>query len=95
MLHPNFKLTDKIVNAIAEISASREIILNASILPQWDIKLKKEVILKQVHNSTSIEGNPLTFEQVEALIEGRPVAARDVDKQEVLKLADKLPINCQ
>jgi len=84
MLHPNFKLTNKIVNSIAEISASREVILNASILPQWDIKLKKDAILKRVHHSTSIEGNPLTFEQVEALIEGRPVAARDVDKQEVL-----------
>lgn len=84
MLRPNFKLTNKILNSIAEISAAREIILNAPILPQGDIKLKKEAILKRAHHSTSIEGNPLTFEEVEALIDGEHVAARDVDKQEVL-----------
>jgi len=54
MLRPNFKLTNKIVNSTAEIPAAREVILNASILPQWDVKLKKEAILKRVHHSTSI-----------------------------------------
>ncbi len=35
MYQPNFTRTDRIVNLITEISASREIILNASLLPRW------------------------------------------------------------
>jgi len=84
MYHPNLTRTDRIVNLIAEISASREVILNASLLPKWDLKLRKEAILKMAHHSTSIEGNPLTLKQVEDLLAGKPVAARDVDKREVL-----------
>jgi len=54
MLRPNFKLTNKILNSIAEIPAAREVILNASILPQWDVKLKKDAILNRAYHSTSI-----------------------------------------
>lgn len=57
MYKPTFKITSRIVNHIAEISAAREIILNAPILPQWEVKLRKEVSLKMAHHSTSIESN--------------------------------------
>lgn len=81
---PNFKYTTKIVNNLTEIAAAREIILNAAILPRGEIKLRKEAILKMAHHSTSIEGNPLSLEEVSALIRGENVAAREVDKREVL-----------
>ena len=42
MYKPNFKGTNEIVNHIAEISATRELILNAPILPQWEVKLRKK-----------------------------------------------------
>lgn len=83
MYKPNFRITSKIVNHIAEISAAREVILNAPILPQWEVKLRKEAILKMAHHSTSIEGNRLTLEQVEDLLAGEEVPAWEKDKIEV------------
>ena len=84
MFKTNFKITNKIINHIVDISAARELILNASLLPQWEVKLRREAIIKMAHHSTSIEGNPLTFEQVKKLIIGNKIAAWEKDKNEVL-----------
>jgi Fic family protein len=84
MYHPNFTITNKILNHIAEISASREVILNAPLLPKWEVKLRKEAILKMAHHSTSIEGNRLTMEEVNRLLKGEDIAAWEKDKKEVL-----------
>lgn len=83
MYRPNFKITPKILKTIAQISASREVILNAPLLPTWDVKLRKEAILKMVHHSTSIEGNRLTEDEVSRLLRGEDITAREKDKQEV------------
>ena len=84
MYHPNFTITNRILNHIAEISASREVILNAPLLPKWEVKLRKEAILKMAHHSTSIEGNRLTMEEVNRLLRGEDLAAWEKDKKEVL-----------
>jgi len=84
MFKTNFKITNKIINHIVDISAARELILNASLLPQWEVKLRKEAIVKMAHHSTSIEGNPLTLEQVKKLFIGNKIAAWEKDKNEVL-----------
>lgn len=83
MYRPNFRNTNRIINHIAEISAARETILNAPILPQWEVKLRKEAILKMTHHSTSIEGNRLALEQVKDLLAGEEVPAWEKDKTEV------------
>ena len=75
MFKPNFRVTNKIINYLADIAAARELILNASLLPQWEVKLRKEAIVKMAHHSTSIEGNPLTLEQVTNLLAGKEIAA--------------------
>ena len=84
MYRPNFTITPKILNHIAEISASREIVLNAPILPKWEIKLRKEAILKMAHHSTSIEGNRLTLDEVSRLLRGEEIPSWEKDKKEVL-----------
>ena len=84
MFNPVFKTTNKIIQHIAEISAARGLILNASLLPQLELKLQREAIIKMAHHSTSIEGNPLTLEQVKKLLIGNEVAAWQKDKDEVL-----------
>jgi len=90
MYRPNFTITNKILNHIAEISASREVILNAPLLPKWEVKLRKEAILKMTHHSTSIEGNRLTMEEVNRLLRGEDIAAWEKDKKEVLGYAKVL-----
>ncbi|HJH26787.1 MAG TPA: hypothetical protein C5S37_08450 [Methanophagales archaeon] len=84
MYRPNFTITNKTLNYIADISASREVILNAPLLPKWEVKLREEAILKMTHHSTSIEGNRLTMEEVNRLLRGEDIAAWEKDKKEVL-----------
>ena len=84
MFKPNFRVTNKIINYLTDIAAARELILNASLLPQWEVKLRKEAIVKMAHHSTSIEGNPLTLEQVINLLAGKEIAAWEKDKREIV-----------
>jgi Fic family protein len=81
---PRFDITLGLLDWIAEISAARERIHAAAILPQWELRLKREATLERAHHSTAIEGNPLTTRQVAGLVAGQEVAARERDKREVL-----------
>lgn len=46
--------------------------------------------MKMAHHSTAIEGNPLRSSQVEGLIKGEDIAARERDKKEVLNYVKAL-----
>jgi Fic family protein len=84
MFKPKLRITNKIIQYLTDIAAARELILNAPLLPQWEVKLRKEAIVKMAHHSTSIEGNPLTLEQVRNLLAGKEIAAWEKDKKEVV-----------
>jgi len=91
---PIYTITDKILNNISQITAGREIIENAKIIPKWELRLKKEARLHNAHSSTHIEGNRLTLPQVEALAENKDITASEKDKKEVinyLKALDYVP----
>jgi len=90
MYKPNFKYTDKIVNSLTTIAEYKAIIFNAPLIPKWEITLRKEAILNNAHASTSIEGNPLSFDDVSALAEGRQIMAKRKDEQEVLNYLSTL-----
>lgn len=84
MFEPNFKYTHKIVDNLVEITSARELILNAYLIPKWEISLRREALIRATHASTAIEGNPLTLEEVDQLAQGREVIATRKAKQEVL-----------
>ena len=84
MFKPKFEYDRKIVNNLIEITSAREIILNAYLIPKWDISLRREALIRATHASTSIEGNPLTLEEVNRLAHGKEVIAARKTKQEVL-----------
>jgi len=90
MYKPNFRYTHKIVNNLTASSAARTVILNASLIPRWEVSLRREALLKSAHSSTAIEGNPLTLEQVTDLAAGRDIMVRRKDKQEVLNYLEAL-----
>ncbi len=90
MFKPNFRYTDKIVNALIQISAARELILNSPFIPKWEVSLRREAIIRSAHSSTAIEGNRLSLEQVTDLAQGREVMATRKDKQEVLNYLSAL-----
>jgi len=90
MFKPNFRYTHKIVNNLTAISAARTLILNAPLIPKWEVSLRREALIKSAHSSTAIEGNPLTLEQVTDLAAGRDIMVRRKDKQEVLNYLEAL-----
>jgi Fic family protein len=90
MFKPNFRYTNKIVRNLTLISEARAIILNAPLIPKWEVSLRREAFIRSAHSSTAIEGNPLSLEQVSALAEGRDIMARRKDRQEVLNYLEAL-----
>jgi Fic family protein len=84
---PNFQRTDGIIEMIARIAVARDRILRAPIVPRWEAELRREAFVRSAHHSTSIEGNPLSLEEVTDLLAGRDVLAHARDKQEVLNYA--------
>ena len=87
MFEPNFRRTDFLIEMIARIEVARDRIVRAPIVPRWEAKLRREALVRSAHHSTSIEGNPLTLDEVTDLLAGRDVLAHPRDRQEVLNYA--------
>lgn len=98
MLKPNYKITPSILNYLTNISVAREVILNAPLVPKWELDLRREALIRSAHASTSIEGNSLSYREVSDLELGREITTFGRDKQEVLnylhalKYLDKLAV---
>jgi len=90
MFEPNFSYTNKIVRNLTFIADARAIILNAPLIPKWEVSLRRDALLRSAHASTAIEGNPLSFEEVSALAAGREVMVWRKDRQEVLNYLEAL-----
>lgn len=90
MYRPNFQRTDMLIEMISRIEVARDRILRAVIVPRWEAELRHEALVRSVHHSTSIEGNPLSLEEVADLLTGTDVLAHSRDKQEVLNYAEVL-----
>jgi Fic family protein len=90
MFEPSFRRTDLLIELISRIAVARDRILRAPIVPRWEAELRREALTRSAHHSTSIEGNPLSLEEVSDLLAGREVLAHPRDRQEVLNYATVL-----
>ena len=79
---PPFKITSRILNLVAEISAKIE---RYAILMEHDTELRLRKInrIKTIHSSLAIEGNEMTESQVRDIINGHPIVAPLREIQEV------------
>lgn len=68
MYQPNFKISNNLLQYIASIEASREVIKNAPIVPAWEAKFQEEAKVRTVYHGTRLEGNDLSQEQAERII---------------------------
>lgn len=82
MYMPPFKITSRILNLVAEISAKIE---RYAILMEHDTELRLRKInrIKTIHSSLAIEGNEMTESQVRDIINGHPIVAPLREIQEV------------
>lgn len=83
MFNPKYKLTDKILQKLTAVAEAKGIIDRAKILPQQEVRLRRQAIIRMTHHSTEIEGNKLNIRQVEALYAKKKVDAADRDIYEV------------
>jgi len=90
MFSPKFNITNRILINIGKIEAAKELIENAPLVPAYEAKFREEAIIRTVHHGTHIEGNPLEVKEVEKVLAGQDVAARDRDVQEILNYREVL-----
>lgn len=90
MFAPKYVITNKILKNIGIIDASREVIMNSPLIPAWEIKFRKEALERTIHHGTHLEGNNLSFEQAQEVLDGRDVIAKDRDIQEVINYRNVL-----
>jgi Fic family protein len=85
MFDPKYKLTDKIVKMLTDISEAKVIIERAKILQNNEIKLRRQAMIRMTHSSTHIEGNMLNLLQVEAIYANKKV---DAPNREIYEVAN-------
>ncbi|OIO51870.1 hypothetical protein AUJ78_02200 [Candidatus Peregrinibacteria bacterium CG1_02_41_10] len=83
MFDPKYKLTDKILHNLMVIAEAKGMIDRAKILPQQELRLRRQAIIRMTHHSTEIEGNGLDMKQVEALYAKKTIDAPERDIYEV------------
>lgn len=83
MFNPKYVLTDSIVAMLTSIAESKGIISRAKILPQNEIKLRRQALIRMTHSSTEIEGNILNLKQVEAIMVHKKINAPSREIYEV------------
>ncbi len=84
MYQPTFQITNKTLQNIGDIEAARQVIENAPLLPYWEKKFQEEAVIRTTHYGTHIEGNELSLKQVQKVLEGQRIVARERDVQEVI-----------
>lgn len=91
MYQPKYTITNSILRNISLIEAAREVVENAALVPAWEAQFRKDAVLRTVHYGTHLEGNQLTKEQAEKVIENESgVIAKERDIQEVMNYREVL-----
>lgn len=83
MFRPQYQLTDKIVGMLTAIAEAKAAIARAKLLPQQELRLRRQALIRMTHSSTHIEGNQLNLHQVEAVYARKKVEASNRDIYEV------------
>lgn len=85
MFEPKFQITHKILTAIGQIEACREVILNAPLIPLYESRFKNEALVRTVHHGTRLEGNDLEYREVQDILQSAgSLTARSREIQEVV-----------
>lgn len=75
MFQPKFSISPEVFSAVSEISEIKNLVDKSRVLPLNQLQLQREAMIRMVHTSTSIEGNPLAEYQVDKVLSGMSIAA--------------------
>ncbi|HEX9817545.1 MAG TPA: Fic family protein [Patescibacteria group bacterium] len=102
MYQPQFRITNNLLTYIANVEASKAVIDNSPLVPAWEAKFRDDALARTVHYGTKIEGNDLTKDQADKVVqlkgvsnlkevsEKTGVTARERDIQEVINYRNVL-----
>lgn len=90
MFISKYTITNQILKNIGLIEASKEVIMNAPLIPAWEMKFRKDALERFIHHGTHLEGNPLSEEEVKDVLDGKEVFAKDRDIQEIINYRNVL-----
>lgn len=91
MFKPLYSISNKLVSILENIAALKNMIENSSKQLKWLPKLNKEALIKTIHSSTAIEGNPLNEKEVELVISGSSIGYQSKRaEQEIINYLEAL-----
>lgn len=90
MFDPKFTITPKILSNLTEIAEIKAIVERSKVLPQREALLRRKAVIKIAHTSTSIEGNVLEEFEVEKVLGGQKILAKEAQIKEVKNLEKAL-----
>ena len=86
---PKYNISNKILLSVARSEAAKEIIENSPLVPMWERKFQGQALVRSVHHSTALEGNELSIDDAERIIDGEKVDSyRLRDIQEIINYRD-------
>ena len=74
---PKFIIDDKIRSNLQDIERLKDQIRGSRILPEAEASIRLRASVESVHSSTSIEGNPLSANQVRAVITSDKILSKE------------------
>jgi Fic family protein len=83
MFQPQVQFTHGLAESLSRIEEMRRLINTLAVLPHWELSIRREALVNTVHSTTAIEGNRLSREQVERIVDGARPAADVRDTVEV------------
>ncbi len=105
MYQPKYKISNQILKNVASIEAAKEIIDRSPLVPAWEKKFQEDAVIRTVHHGTHLEGNILSFREVEKVVQAEATQVgqvevvgkqRDVQEvinyREVMEYLDKLKV---
>ncbi|MBM4401863.1 MAG: Fic family protein [Candidatus Cloacimonetes bacterium] len=90
MFQPKFAITPRILGNLTEIAEIKAIVERSKVLPQREALLRRKAVIKIAHTSTSIEGNVLQEFEVEKVLGGQKILAKENQIKEVKNLEKAL-----
>jgi len=81
MFEPKFSFTPKMVNELASIERLYGQLLGEKLIPSLALKLSQENQVLATHHSTSIEGNPLSPQDVTNIVLGDQIPVTKSEKE--------------
>jgi Fic family protein len=87
MYNPKYNITNKLIKSINRIVGAHALIMNAPLKPKWESGLRYQALVKSVHSSTHLEGNPLTEQEVDQVLRGKK-PQREFRKRDILEVTN-------